>query len=218
MRDDLTELVFILDSSGSMFGLESDTIGGFNSVINQQKNVVGKAFVTTVFFNHKSQIIHDRVDIQQIKPLTAQDYTAQGSTALLDAIGDTINHIRHIHQYAREEDVPSRTIVVITTDGLENASKVHSLEEVKKLIIHQKQEKGWEFLFLGANIDAIQVAQTMGISPECTANYHSDSQGTEITFSSIDDALTSYRCCHWIDTNWKDKLDADYQKRRRQKS
>lgn len=164
MRENLTELVFILDRSGSMSGLESDTIGGFNSMIAKQQKEEGEAIVSTVLFDDVTDVIHDRVPIGDIKKLTEEDYFVRGCTALLDAVGGAIHHIGNVHKYAREEDRPTKTLFVITTDGLENASRNYSFKDVKKMIERQKEKYNWEFLFLGANIDAIEVAGNMGIS------------------------------------------------------
>ncbi|MCR4725236.1 MAG: VWA domain-containing protein, partial [Clostridia bacterium] len=161
-RNDLTELVFILDRSGSMAGLESDTIGGFNGLIDKQKKVDGKAFVTTVLFDNQQKTVHDRIDLAEVAPMTEKEYYVGGSTALLDAVGDTVTHIEQIHKYVRPEDVPAHTMVVITTDGMENSSHRWRAADVKKLV-EKKKEGGWEFLFLGANIDAVSEAARFGI-------------------------------------------------------
>ena len=166
MRKNLTEIVFILDQSGSMSDLASDTIGGFNSLIEKQKQEDGEALVSTVLFNNRSCVIHDRVPIEKVEKLTCRDYVPNGSTALLDAVGDAIGHIGNVHKYARSEDVPEKTLFVITTDGMENASRRHTLEDVKRKIERQREKYGWEFIFLGANIDAAQTASSMGISDE----------------------------------------------------
>ena len=182
MRKNLTEIVFILDRSGSMSGLEADTIGGFNSMIEKQKKAEGEALISTVLFDNTSEVIHDRVSVQNIKPMTDEDYTVRGCTALLDAIGGAIHHIGNVHKYARAEDVPEHTMFVITTDGMENASRRYDSEKVKKMIERQKEKYGWEFLFLGANIDAIETARHFGISEDRAVNYHSDSEGTQLNY------------------------------------
>lgn len=174
MRKNLTEIVFILDRSGSMSGLEADTIGGFNAMIEKQKKEDGEALISTVLFDNVSEVIHDRVDVQNIKPLTDRDYTVRGCTALLDAIGGAIHHIGNIHKYARAEDVPEHTLFVITTDGMENASRHYNVERIKQMIERQKARYGWEFLFLGANIDAVETAGHFGIGADRAVNYHAD--------------------------------------------
>ena len=189
MRENLTELVFILDRSGSMSGLESDTIGGFNSMIQKQQREDGEAVVSTVLFDDKTEVIHDRVNLKDIKKLTEDDYYVRGCTALLDAVGDAIHHIKNIHKYAREEDRPAKTLFVITTDGLENASKHYTFKDVKKLINKQQEKHNWEFLFLGANIDAIEVAGNMGIQKDRAANYNCDEAGTALNYEVLADAV-----------------------------
>ncbi len=181
----LTEIVFILDRSGSMGGLESDTIGGFNAMLKkQQAETEGNAVVSTILFDHESKVLHDRVPLEEVKPLTADDYQVRGTTALLDAVGDAVKHIKNIHKYAREEDRPQKTLFVITTDGLENASQKFSYADIKRLVEQQK-ELGWEFIFLGANIDAVEVAGNIGIDARRAVNYHADSTGTAHVFGAI---------------------------------
>lgn len=170
MKKGLTEMVFILDKSGSMCGYEEDTIGGFNSMIEAQKRVDGEALVSTVLFSNFSRVIHDRKNLKDVQPLTEEDYFVGGSTALIDAIGDAIHHIKNVHKYAREEDVPEKTIFIITTDGYENASYHWSSEQVKKLIAEQ-EAKGWEFIFLGANIDAVETGDSIGIFRDRCVDY-----------------------------------------------
>lgn len=177
----LTEIIFILDRSGSISGLKADTIGGFNSMIEKQKKVDGNALISTVLFDNTSEVLHDRVNIQSIKPMTDGDYSVRGCTALLDAIGGAIHHIKTIHKYARTEDIPEHTIFVITTDGMENASHWYSSEKIRQMIERQKLKYGWEFLFLGANIDAVDTARNFGISEDRAVDYHSDSEGTHLT-------------------------------------
>lgn len=214
MRKDLTEVVFILDCSGSMAGLESDTIGGFNAMIEKQKQIEGKALVSTVLFNNHSQVIHDRVDIQNINPLTKADYTVGGATALLDALGDAIHHIGNIHKYARKEDIPAKTLFVITTDGMENASHRYSVHDIKALIENQKQKYNWEFLFLGANIDAIATAAQFGIDDTHAVNYHSDHKGTALNYMAVDDAITTLRQRKNLNRSWKENIEKDYTTRK----
>ncbi len=215
MRKNLTEIVFILDRSGSMSGLEADTIGGFNSMIEKQKKNEGEALVSTVLFDNVSEVIHDRVDICNIKPMTDEDYTVRGCTALLDAIGSAIHHIGNVHKYARAEDVPEHTLFVITTDGMENASHRYDSKKVKKMIERQKEKYGWEFLFLGANIDAVETARHFGISEDRAVNYHSDSKGTQLNYEVVSDAISSIRCKAPLRADWKKRIDEDYESRRK---
>lgn len=215
MKKNLTEIVFILDRSGSMSGLEADTIGGFNSMIEKQKNAEGEALISTVLFDNTSEVIHDRVSVQSIKPMTRDDYTVRGCTALLDAIGGAIHHIGNVHKYARAEDVPEHTLFVITTDGMENASHRYSSEKVKKMIERQKEKYGWEFLFLGANIDAVETARHFGISEDRAVNYHSDSEGTQLNYEVLSEAICSVRCSAPLDANWKKRIDEDYESRKK---
>ncbi len=215
MKKNLTELVFILDKSGSMHGLEKDTIGGFNALIDKQKAAPGNACVSTVLFSNDSQVIHDRADIRTIAPMTGRDYQTGGCTALLDAVGDAIRHIGNVHKYARDEDVPEKTLFVITTDGMENASRRYTADMVKDRIQRQKEKYGWEFLFLGANIDAVDAAQRIGINADRAANYHADAQGTAANFDALSDAVTRVRCAAPMDASWKDRIDRDYQSRKK---
>ncbi len=214
MRKNLTELVFILDRSGSMSGLEPDTIGGFNSMIAKQKSETGQAVISTVLFDNTSEVIHDRVDIQQVEPMTDKQYYVRGCTALLDAIGGAIHHIGNVHKYARDEDRPEHTLFIITTDGMENASHKYSSDRVKQMIERQKTKYGWEFLFLGANIDAIETAGNFGIDADRAVNYHCDSEGTALNYEVISEAICSVRCSRPLEANWKDRIDEDYKKRR----
>ena len=220
MRENLTEIVFILDRSGSMSGLESDTIGGFNSMIAKQQKEEGEAIVSTVLFDDETNVIHDRVAIGDVKKLTEEDYYVRGCTALLDAVGGAIHHIGNVHKYAREEDRPAKTLFVITTDGLENASRHYSFKDVKKLIKRQQEKYNWEFLFLGANIDAIEVAGNMGISRDRAANYNCDEVGTALNYQVLEAAVTRVRKCKAADMAmtfaggaWKADIDRDYEKR-----
>ena len=212
MKKNLTEIVFILDRSGSMSGLEADTIGGFNSMIEKQKRAEGEALVSTVLFDNISEVIHDRVSVQDITPMTDKEYTVRGCTALLDAIGGAIHHIGNVHKYARAEDVPEHTMFVITTDGMENASRRYDSEKVKKMIEHQKEKYGWEFLFLGANIDAVETAKHFGISEDRAVNYHSDSEGTQLNYEVLSEAICAVRCSAPLGADWKKKIDEDYEK------
>jgi len=209
MKNNITEIVFILDRSGSMHGFESDTIGGFNSVIENQKKKDGTAYVSTVLFSNSSEVLHDRVDIRNIKPMTDDDYHAGGSTALLDAIGGAIHHIGNIHKYARTEDVPEHTIFIITTDGLENASSEYSSSKVKEMI-EQRKKQGWEFIFLAANIDAVETAENIGIGHKRAANYCQASKGIKESFEAMSDAITSVRANKSLDSlGWKKNLNKE---------
>lgn len=212
MKKGLTELVFILDRSGSMSGLEPDTIGGFNSLIRKQKDVEGEALVSLVLFNHESEVIYDRVPIKHVESLTERQYYACGSTALLDAVGDAIHHIGNVHKYAREEDVPEKTMVVITTDGMENASYKFTVQQIKNMIEHEKTKYGWEFLFLGANIDAVGVAQDIGIDAGHASNYCQDEVGVELNFKCFNTAVTSLRERGKVDASWCEETRAYYEK------
>ena len=185
MKKNLTELVFILDRSGSMSGLEQDTIGGFNAMIEKQKKEPGEAYVSTILFDNVSEVLHDRVRLPDVPKMTDRDYTVRGCTALIDAIGGAIHHIANIHKYARPEDVPEKTLFVITTDGMENASRRYTSDQVKKMIEKEKNKYGWEFLFIGANIDAVETGARFGIGRDRVANYVSDSQGTGILYESV---------------------------------
>ncbi|MBQ6704021.1 MAG: VWA domain-containing protein [Clostridia bacterium] len=213
MKKGLTEIVFILDRSGSMSGLEQDTIGGFNSMIQKQKDEEGEALVSTVLFNNQSCVIHDRVKVQEIAAMTRNEYFVGGSTALLDAIGGAIHHIGNVHKYAREEDIPEHTLFVITTDGMENASHQYSSDEVKAMIQRQKEKYGWEFLFLGANIDAVETAASFGIGADRAVNYNCDSAGTALNYRVLSDTICAVRASRPISAEWKKDIDADYAKR-----
>ena len=209
MKKNCTELVFILDRSGSMAGLESDTIGGFNAMLEKQKKTEGECWVSTVLFANDSQVIHDRLPLEQVPKLTEKEYSVGGCTALLDAIGGAVKHIADIHKYARPEDVPARTLFVITTDGLENASRRFDSRSVKKLI-ERKKEEGWEFLFLGANIDAVETARHIGIGADRAANYHADTRGTRLNFEAVGSAVTRLRASMPLDADWKASIDEDF--------
>lgn len=215
--NNITELVFILDRSGSMCGLEVDTIGGFNSMIEKQKRLEGKCYVSTVLFDDNSDVIHDRLDLQDVPTLTDKEYFVGGCTALLDAVGGAIHHIGNVHKYARPEDVPSKTLFVITTDGMENASRMYSVEKVKNMITRQKKKYNWEFLFLGANIDAVETARSFGISEDRAVTYLSDKEGTNLNFKVMDSAIQCYRKCASIDANWKEDIEKDTKKRKSRK-
>lgn len=193
MKNNITELVFILDRSGSMSRFESDTIGGFNATIEKQKKQDGVVYVSTIIFDHESEVIHDRVNINEIKPLTSEDYQVRGSTALMDAIGGAIHHIGNVHKYARPEDVPEHTIFIITTDGMENASRHYSAQEIRAKVKRQTEKYGWEFIFLAANIDAVETADHIGIRRERAANYRQTNRGVERSYYAMSEAITTVR-------------------------
>ena len=213
MKNNLTELVFILDRSGSMAGLEEDTVGGFNALIEKQKKEGGDCYVSTVLFDNVSEVIHDRVKLQDIKPLTEKEYYVRGCTALIDAIGGAIRHIANIHKYARPEDVPAHTMFVITTDGLENASHIYTSDEVKKKVEEQKEKYGWEFLFIGANIDAVETAGRFGINSDRAVDYHADKAGTKVLYEAVADTVVRMRSCAPIAANWSAPIREDFEKR-----
>ena len=213
MKKNITELVFILDRSGSMAGLENDTIGGFNAMIEKQKKVDGECYVTTILFDNVSETLHDRVRIQDIAEMTEDDYTVRGCTALIDALGGAIEHIEKIHKYARKEDIPSQTMFVITTDGQENASRRFTSKKVKKMIEQKKEKNGWEFLFIGANIDAVETAANYGIGADRAVNYHADGQGTRVVYDAVATAVTHTRCRKSLNADWSAKIDSDYKNR-----
>ncbi len=213
-KNNTTELVFLLDRSGSMAGLEKDTIGGFNAMIEKQKKVDGECFVSTILFDNESVVLHDRVKLSDIKLMTDEDYTVRGCTALIDALGGAIKHISNIHKYARTEDVPGNTMFVITTDGMENASRRYTSEQVKAMIQRQKEKYGWEFLFIGANIDAAETARRYGIDEDRAVNYHADKKGTKVAYDTVSKAVCSVRESRALD-NWSDEIERDYKKRSR---
>ena len=214
MKKNLTELVFILDKSGSMSGLEKDTVGGFNSMLKKQKESGGEVLVTTVLFNHETETVHDRLKAENVGVLTEKEYYVGGCTALLDAVGKTVEHIKGIHKYIRDEDVPEHTLVVITTDGLENASRYYTASQVKHLIEAQK-EAGWEFLFFGANIDAVDVGCDLGIAKERVANFNNDAKGINLNFAAVSEAVSCLRADKPLKADWKKKIDEDYKKRKK---
>lgn len=221
MRKGLTEIVFILDRSGSMSGLEKDTIGGYNSLIEKQKREDGEAYISTVLFDDRTEVLHDRISLDSIRPMTEEEYYVRGCTALLDAVGGAIHHIGNIHKYAREEDRPEKTLFIITTDGQENSSKIYTYEKVKKMVERQKERYGWEFLFLGANIDAVAEAGRFGIRPERAVNYQCDEIGTAVNYRALNKAVSRVRKCAAHEMNmalasdWKEEIEADYSKRHR---
>ncbi|MBR4157438.1 MAG: VWA domain-containing protein [Oscillospiraceae bacterium] len=215
MENNITELVFILDRSGSMSGLEGDTIGGFNSMLAKQKKEPGECLVSTVLFDNESMVLHDRVPLDEVPDMTEKDYSVRGCTALLDALGGAIHHIGNIHKYARREDVPEHTVFVITTDGMENASRRYSAEQVRKMIERQKEKYGWEFLFLAANIDAVQTAARYGIGGDRAVNYHADRRGTELVYEAVSAAVGSIRCKRELGAGWARPVSEDFESRKK---
>lgn len=215
MRKNLTEIIFILDRSGSMGGLEQDTIGGFNSLIEKQKKEDGEAYISTVLFDHSSEVLHDRVDLDKIQPMTAKEYYVRGSTALLDAVGGAIHHIGNVHKYAREEDRPEKTMFIIMTDGCENASRTYRYNEIKRMISRQKEKCGWEFMFLGANIDAVSEARKFGVDENMAVEYHSDKRGTAVSYGAVCDAVSACRSCGAVPPTWKKTIEEERKNRRR---
>lgn len=215
MKKEFTEIIFILDRSGSMSGLEGDTIGGYNAMLKKQKAVPGQAIVSTVLFDDCCEVLHDRLDIKTVMPMTDQEYFVRGCTALLDAVGGAIHHIGNIHKYAREEDRPEKTLFIITTDGMENASRKYNYDRVKMMIERQKAKYGWEFIFLGANIDAVEVAGRFGIDADRATNYHSDSIGTQLNYMAVSEVICNLRSSKSINSDWKDIIDNDYKERKK---
>ena len=213
MKNNLTEIVFILDRSGSMAGLEDDTIGGFNAMLQKQRKEPGEALISTVLFDNETEVIHDRVPLDRVSALTQKEYYVRGCTALLDAVGGAIHHIGNVHKYAREEDRPEKTLFVITTDGMENASRRYTYDKVKSMIERQRKQYGWEFLFLGANIDAAREAARFGIRPDCAADYHADREGTAVVYEAMNEAVCSVRACRPMSADWKRRVDEDFKKR-----
>ena len=220
MRKGLTEIVFILDRSGSMRGLEADTIGGFNSMIAKQKKEDGEAYVSTVLFDDQCEVLHDRVPMDKVPVMTDEEYYVRGCTALLDAVGGAIHHIANVHKYARDEDRPEKTLVVITTDGMENASKRYSYEKVQAMIKKEQEKYGWEFIFIGANIDAVQEAKRFGIRKERAVNYVHDEIGTEAVYRSVSKAVCAMRMADAScagsaidECDWEEDIKIDYNRR-----
>lgn len=213
MKKDLTELVFILDRSGSMSGLESDTIGGYNAMLEKQKRESGDAIITTVLFDDKYELLHDRISLRGVALITDKEYYVRGNTALLDAVGRTINKIGNVQKHTAEEEWAEYVMFVITTDGMENASREFNYEKVRKMIEHQKSKYGWEFIFLGANIDAIATAERFGISKDRATNYNADSEGTMLNYAVISETVSCLRASRPISENWKDRIEEDFKKR-----
>lgn len=215
MKKNVTEVVFILDKSGSMSGLEADTIGGFNSMLKKQKQADGEAFVTTVLFDHNYELLHDRINIRGISPITERDYEVGGTTALLDAIGFTIQKIANVQKHTSEEERADKVLFVITTDGMENASREFTAEKIKKMVQHQKEKYGWDFMFLGANIDAVSTAAEFGIDEDFAVDYHADNIGTQLNYEMVSEAVEKIRSGKKIDRTWKAGIERDYNRRSR---
>ena len=213
MKKGLTEMVFILDRSGSMSGLESDTIGGYNALLAKQQKEPGEAVVTTVLFDDLYELLHDRINLRGVAPITAKESFVRGNTALLDAVGKTINKIGNAQKHTAEPERAEHVVVVITTDGMENASREFNEAKVRRMIEHQKNKYGWEFIFLGANIDAIATAERYGIGRDRAANYNADAEGTALNYSVVSEAMCCVRASQPINENWKERIEEDFQKR-----
>ncbi len=213
MKKDLTELVFILDRSGSMAGLVEDTIGGFNSMIEKQKNEEGECLVSVVLFDNDSEVLFDRVPVKDIPELTRRQYSPRGCTALMDAIGGAIRHIGNVHKYAREEDVPEKTVFVITTDGMENASRMYGADRVRAMIRHEQDKYGWEFLFLGANIDAVETARQYGLKDGHAVRYHNDREGIKLNYEVMSETIAQVRATKSVPEGWLKDIEKDYRER-----
>lgn len=213
MKKNLTEIVFILDRSGSMHGLEADTIGGYNSMLAEQRKIEGEALVSTVLFDSLVEVIHDRVPIDKVQDITEKEYYTRGCTALLDAVGGAIHHIGNVHKYARDEDVPEKTLFIITTDGMENASYKYNYQKVKQMIEGQKEKYGWEFLFLGANIDSAEMGAKIGIDRDFTVDYTNDSEGARLNYEVMSEAITQARSnAAPINKSWKKRIEDRFKK------
>ena len=213
MNSNLTELVFILDRSGSMAGLETDTIGGFNAMLEKQRREEGNAYLSAVLFSNDSTVLYDRADIKRVEPMTERQYFVGGCTALLDAIGGAVHHIGNIHKYAREEDRPHKTVFVIITDGMENASRRYTYDEVRRMVELQREKYGWEFLFLGANMDAISAARRFGIREDRAVRYECDARGTQLNFEVVSETIGCIREGARPSANWKARIERDYTER-----
>ncbi|WP_413299616.1 vWA domain-containing protein [Bacillus sp. 1P10SD] len=215
MKKNKTELVFILDKSGSMAGLEADTIGGYNAMLAKQQKAEGEAIVTTAVFNHHYDLLHDRINVIGISPITEDDYEVGGTTALLDAIGFTIQKIVNVQKRTSEEEQADKVLFVITTDGMENASHEFTADKIKKMVQHQKDKYSWEFLFLGANIDAVTTAARFGIEEDFAVDYHADEVGTQLNYEAVNEAVSNLRSGKKIERNWKEDIERDYNRRMR---
>ena len=213
MKKGLKELIFILDRSGSMSGLGSDTIGGYNAMLEKQKKEPGEAVITTVLFDDKYELLHDRINIRGIEPITEKEYYVRGTTALLDAVGRTISKIVNVQKHTVEDERAENVMFVITTDGMENASREYSYEKIRRMIEHQKSKYGWEFIFLGANIDAVDTAERFGIGQDRAVNYNADSEGTLLNYEVISETVSNLRACREISEDWKDRIEEDFKKR-----
>jgi uncharacterized protein YegL len=213
MKKKVTELVFILDKSGSMAGLEADTIGGYNAMLKKQQKAEGEAIVTTVLFDHNYELLHDRINVKGISPITEDDYEVGGTTALLDAIGFTVQKMINVQKKTTENERAEKVLFVITTDGMENASREYTTEKIKKMIQHQKEKYSWEFMFLGANIDAISTAAEFGIEEDFAVEYHADHIGTQLNYEAVSEAVTNIRSGKKIDRGWKEGIERDYNRR-----
>lgn len=214
MRKNLTELVFILDRSGSMSGLEKDTIGGYNSMIEKQKKELGEANVTTVLFDHSYEVLHDRVALSRLNPMSHKDYYVRGSTALLDAIGLSLEKMIRVARYSNEDEKAEHVMFVITTDGMENASQEFTYSKIRRMIEHQKERYNWEFIFLGANMDAVETAQRFGIQKDRSATYRADSHGTKLNYNALSEAISRKRANLDISINWKEQIEDDFKNRK----
>ncbi|WHY83876.1 VWA domain-containing protein [Neobacillus novalis] len=218
MKKNLTELVFILDKSGSMAGLETDTIGGYNSMLKKQQNAEGEAIVTTVLFDHDYELLHDRINVKGLSPISDEEYEVGGTTALLDAIGFTIQKMVNVQKRTSEGERAEKVLFVITTDGMENASREFTPDKIKKMVQFQKEKFGWEFLFLGANIDAVSTAARFGIEEDFAVEYHADHVGTQVNYEAVNEAVTNLRGGKKIDRSWKEGIERDYNQRSRNES
>ncbi len=213
MKQGLTELVFVLDKSGSMAGLESDTIGGYNSMLEKQQQLVSECVVTTALFDHCYELLHDRIDIRAIHSITAEDYQVGGSTALLDAMGTTIEKIAKVQHNTAPDYRAERVIFVIITDGEENSSRAYTINQIKGLVEQHKEQDGWEFIFLGANIDAIETARRFGIHEERAQSFHADKEGVALNFATLSESVAEFRQSGSMNDNWKKKIEEDFKRR-----